>query len=149
MPRIERTEEQSFRSRCRAFDRCRFDGSWPRIWTRPRLSGRSTRTWRSKRPARSNAGSRISGRLVAASTTRPTLGSNPSISEGSWFTRLLFLVFAPDLRRRAARPAEATVGGPVASRRSSRSARSPAPSRGATSAAWNATVSTGKPAAGI
>src|SRR5437764_721877 len=36
-----------------------------RICTRPTLSGRSTRTWRSKRPARNNAGSRISGRLVA------------------------------------------------------------------------------------
>src|SRR5437870_3910107 len=43
----------------------------PRAWTfmmasRPLRSGRSTVTWRSKRPGRSRAGSRMSGRLVAA-----------------------------------------------------------------------------------
>ena len=43
-------------------------------------------TCRSKRPGRSRAGSRTSGRLVAASTTTPELGSNPSISASSWFS---------------------------------------------------------------
>ena len=62
--------------------------------SRPRLSGRSTSTWRSKRPARSSAGSRISGRLVAASRTRPLDGSKPSSSASSWFERLLLLVVA-------------------------------------------------------
>ena len=43
----------------------------PRVWTsriflRPLRSGRSTTIWRSKRPGRSSAGSRMSGRLVAA-----------------------------------------------------------------------------------
>src|SRR6266699_2738249 len=46
----------------------------PLAWTwrmevRPRMSGRSSTTCRSKRPGRSRAGSRISGRLVAAMTT--------------------------------------------------------------------------------
>ena len=41
-------------------------------------------TWRSKRPGRSRAGSRTSGRLVAASTTMPVAGSKPSISASSW-----------------------------------------------------------------
>ena len=62
-----------------------------RMWTfrmsmRPFLSGRSTSTWRSKRPARSSAGSRISGRLVAARMTRPDRLSKPSISTSSWFS---------------------------------------------------------------
>jgi hypothetical protein len=60
--------------------------SWiRRLSTRPNLSGRSTRTWRSKRPARSSAGSRISGRLVAARMITPVDGSKPSISTRSWF----------------------------------------------------------------
>ena len=52
---------------------------------RPFKSGRSTTTRRSKRPGRSSAGSRISGRLVAASTRSPLEDSKPSISESSWF----------------------------------------------------------------
>ena len=40
---------------------------------------------RSKRPGRSRAGSRDSGRLVAARTTMPLWLSKPSISESSWF----------------------------------------------------------------
>ena len=56
------------------------------------LSGRSTRTCRSKRPARSNAGSRISGRFVAARRTRPLDESKPSNSTSGWVQRLLFLV---------------------------------------------------------
>ncbi len=56
-----------------------------RIASRPPLSGRSTSTCRSKRPARRRAGSRISGRFVAAIRITPTRGSNPSISTSSWF----------------------------------------------------------------
>ena len=57
-----------------------------RISMRPFLSGRSTSTWRSKRPARRSAGSRISGRLVAPSRTRPVRESNPSSSTRSWLS---------------------------------------------------------------
>ncbi len=61
-----------------------------RTWTarmarRPAQSGRSTRICRSKRPARSRAGSSTSGRFVAASSTTPVEESNPSSSESSWF----------------------------------------------------------------
>ena len=48
--------------------------------SRPRTSGRSTSTWRSKRPGRSRAGSSVSGRLVAAITITPLLELKPSIS---------------------------------------------------------------------
>ena len=56
-----------------------------RVWIRriaslPRRSGRSTTTCRSKRPGRCSAGSRTSGRLVAASTTMASCGSKPSNS---------------------------------------------------------------------
>ena len=54
--------------------------------SRPRTSGRSTSTWRSKRPARSSARSRISGRLVAAMMTSPEPGAKPSISTRSWLS---------------------------------------------------------------
>mmetsp|Transcript_28218 Transcript_28218/g.71393 ORF Transcript_28218/g.71393 Transcript_28218/m.71393 type:complete len:279 (-) Transcript_28218:310-1146(-) len=61
-----------------------------RIRSRPLASGRSTRTTRSKRPGRSNASSRTSGRFVAPMTTtglllalpRPT---KPSMEVRSWF----------------------------------------------------------------
>ena len=68
--------------------------SWPngtlrmctfRICSRPRMSGSVTYTWRSKRPGRSKAASRMSGRLVAATTITPTLVSKPSISTSIWF----------------------------------------------------------------
>ena len=55
-----------------------------RMRTRPMRSGRSTVTWRSKRPGRSRALSRTSGRLVAARTITPVFPSNPSISVRSW-----------------------------------------------------------------
>jgi hypothetical protein len=42
-------------------------------------------TWRSNRPGRNSAGSRVSGRLVAAITTTPVAMSKPSISASSWF----------------------------------------------------------------
>ena len=46
--------------------------------------GRGISTVRSKRPGRSRAGSRLSGRLVAAMRTTPVAGSKPSISASSW-----------------------------------------------------------------
>merc|ERR1719181_752070 len=55
-----------------------------RMRTRPARSGRSTVTWRSKRPGRSRALSSTSGRLVAASTITPVLPSKPSSSVRSW-----------------------------------------------------------------
>mmetsp|Transcript_20549 Transcript_20549/g.53751 ORF Transcript_20549/g.53751 Transcript_20549/m.53751 type:complete len:387 (-) Transcript_20549:375-1535(-) len=57
-----------------------------RISRRPFWSGTSTDTWRSKRPGRSRAGSRMSARLVAAMTMMPVLPSKPSISVSSWFS---------------------------------------------------------------
>ena len=61
----------------------------PRQWTfriasRPSMSGASITTWRSKRPGRSRALSRTSGRLVAARRITPTLAWKPSISTSSW-----------------------------------------------------------------
>mmetsp|Transcript_1928 Transcript_1928/g.7072 ORF Transcript_1928/g.7072 Transcript_1928/m.7072 type:complete len:568 (+) Transcript_1928:114-1817(+) len=58
----------------------------PRISRRPLRSGTSTLTWRSKRPGRSSAGSRMSARFVAATTMTPVLPSNPSISVRSWLS---------------------------------------------------------------
>ena len=51
----------------------------------PAKSGSSTGTRLSKRPGRVSAGSRDSGRLVAAKIITPLLPSNPSISVRSWF----------------------------------------------------------------
>ena len=53
---------------------------------RPCTSGTSITTWRSKRPGRSSAGSRMSGRLVAPITTRPPSPANPSISTRIWLS---------------------------------------------------------------
>src|SRR5918992_1375676 len=63
----------------------------PRVWTsrileRPLRSGRSTTIWRSKRPGRSSAGSRMSGRLVAAIRMMLSFISKPSISTSSWLS---------------------------------------------------------------
>mmetsp|Transcript_5745 Transcript_5745/g.18876 ORF Transcript_5745/g.18876 Transcript_5745/m.18876 type:complete len:252 (+) Transcript_5745:1209-1964(+) len=55
-----------------------------RMRMRPATSGRSTVTWRSKRPGRRSAESRTSGLFVAASTMTPVLPSKPSISVRSW-----------------------------------------------------------------
>ena len=63
--------------------------------------GSGISTWRSKRPGRSSAGSRVSGRFVAAITTTPVVGSNPSISARSWFrvcSRSSFETTAPPRR---------------------------------------------------
>src|SRR6266404_377639 len=57
-----------------------------RISSRPLRSGRSTSTCRSNRPGRIRAGSRISGRLVAASTISAVRASKPSISASIWFS---------------------------------------------------------------
>ena len=62
----------------------------PAAWTfkmalRPSISGRSMVTRRSKRPGLSKAGSRMSGRLVAAITMILVLVSKPSISTRIWF----------------------------------------------------------------
>ena len=55
-----------------------------RMASRPCKSGSSTGTRRSKRPGRVSAGSRDSGRLVAAKMMTPLLPSKPSISVKSW-----------------------------------------------------------------
>ncbi len=47
--------------------------------------GRSTMIRRSKRPGLRRAGSRISGRFVAARSNSPLFVSNPSISASNWF----------------------------------------------------------------
>ena len=56
-----------------------------RISSLPFRSGSSTGILRSKRPGLKSAGSRESGRLVAARITTPLELSNPSISVRSWF----------------------------------------------------------------
>ena len=57
-----------------------------RISSLPAKSGRSTTTWRSNRPGRSNAASNTSGRLVAAIRMMPVLPSKPSISVNNWLS---------------------------------------------------------------
>ena len=57
-----------------------------RIASLPLRSGSDTVIWRSKRPARNNAGSSTSGLFVAAITTTPVFSSIPSISTSNWFS---------------------------------------------------------------
>ena len=57
----------------------------PNTSLRSLRSGRSTCIWRSKRPARSNALSSTSTRLVAARIITPLLEPKPSISVNNWF----------------------------------------------------------------
>ena len=57
-----------------------------RISRRPLASGTSTETCLSKRPGLRRAGSRMSERLVAATTMMPVLPSKPSISVRSWLS---------------------------------------------------------------
>ena len=62
-----------------------------RKWTlrmsiRSSCVGSGTMIWRSKRPGRSSAESRMSGRFVAAIITMPSLVSKPSISASIWFS---------------------------------------------------------------
>jgi len=53
---------------------------------RSSASGSGTMIWRSNRPGRSSAASRMSGRLVAAITTTPSDDSKPSISDSIWLS---------------------------------------------------------------
>ena len=57
-----------------------------RIASRPETSGGETKTWRSKRPGRSSAGSSFSSRFEAAMTTRSPVVLKPSISTSSWLS---------------------------------------------------------------
>ena len=57
-----------------------------RISTRSSCVGSGTTIWRSKRPGRSSAGSRTSGRFVAAIITMPSVASKPSISASIWLS---------------------------------------------------------------
>ena len=57
-----------------------------RISSRPLRSGRSTAIWRSKRPGRNNAGSKTSGRFVAAIRMTEPFASKPSISTSNWLS---------------------------------------------------------------
>ena len=66
-----------------------------RISSLPFRSGSSTGTRLSKRPGRNSAGSRLSGRLVAARMITPLLPSNPSISVNSWFNVCSLSSFPP------------------------------------------------------
>ena len=70
--------------------------------SRPLRSGRSTSTWRSKRPGRISAGSRISGRLVAASTISAGAGVEAVHLREHLVQRLLALVVAAEHARVAA-----------------------------------------------
>ncbi len=56
-----------------------------RMASRPRTSGRSSTTRRSNLPGRSKAGSRISGRFVAATMMMLVSVLKPSISTSIWF----------------------------------------------------------------
>mmetsp|Transcript_1411 Transcript_1411/g.2131 ORF Transcript_1411/g.2131 Transcript_1411/m.2131 type:complete len:292 (-) Transcript_1411:7-882(-) len=76
-----------------------------KILSRPLMSGRSTLIWRSKRPGRINAASRMSGLLVPARMTTPSFDPKPSISTSSWlrvFSRSSFPPIMPPRPR--ARP---------------------------------------------
>mmetsp|Transcript_11925 Transcript_11925/g.32592 ORF Transcript_11925/g.32592 Transcript_11925/m.32592 type:complete len:313 (+) Transcript_11925:1308-2246(+) len=75
-----------------------------RIARRPFWSGTSTDTWRSNRPGRSRAGSRMSARLVAAMTMTPVLPSKPSISVSSWFRVCSRSSLPPPMPEPRARP---------------------------------------------
>ena len=57
-----------------------------KICSRPRISGLSMTTWRSKRPGRNRAGSKMSGRFVAAMMMIWVSVSKPSISTKIWLS---------------------------------------------------------------
>mmetsp|Transcript_30476 Transcript_30476/g.81988 ORF Transcript_30476/g.81988 Transcript_30476/m.81988 type:complete len:330 (-) Transcript_30476:948-1937(-) len=59
---------------------------WKKTSRRPTMSGRSMRIWRSKRPGRMRASSRMSARLVAARMMMPDVVLKPSISTRSWLS---------------------------------------------------------------
>ena len=92
-------------SRSTSGPRCRPRACTARIARRSGAVGSGTTTCRSNRPGRSSAGSRVSGRLVAAMTTTPVEGSKPSISASSWLSvcsrsSLLAMPVAPALADR-------------------------------------------------
>ena len=66
----------------------------PRIASRPLRSGLPTITWRSKRPGRRSAGSRMSCRFVAAMTTMPARGFEAVHLDEQLVERLLALFVA-------------------------------------------------------
>jgi len=75
------------------------------ISSRSFKSGSSTWIWRSKRPARIKARSRISARFVAANIMTPELVSKPSISVNNWLSVFSRSSFEPILTLRPlARP---------------------------------------------
>src|SRR5262245_2772881 len=73
-----------------------------KISSRAAASGNDNSSPKSKRPARNSAGSTMSRRFVAASTTTPVSASMPSISVRSWaIARSVTAVASPPLRRGA------------------------------------------------
>mmetsp|Transcript_128244 Transcript_128244/g.344109 ORF Transcript_128244/g.344109 Transcript_128244/m.344109 type:complete len:209 (+) Transcript_128244:961-1587(+) len=105
-----------------------------RICSRPLTSGRSTCTRRSNRPGRRRALSRMSERLVAATTMTPLLPSNPSISVRIWFRVCSRSSFPPPMPEPRCRPMASissmkTIAGAFsrASRNTSRTMRGPSP----------------------
>ena len=70
-PGVERGDRRRGRRRR---PRCLPRACTARIAVRSRRFGSGISTWRSKRPGRSSAGSSVSGRFVAASTTTPERG---------------------------------------------------------------------------
>ena len=75
-----------------------------RIFLRPLRSGRSTTIWRSKRPGRRSAGSRTSGRFVAAIKMMLSFISKPSISTSNWFSVCSRSSFPPPIPAPRCRP---------------------------------------------
>ena len=67
-----------------------------KISLRSRISGRSTKIWRSKRPARNKALSNTSARLVAANTITLELVPKPSISVSNWLSVFSRSSFPPE-----------------------------------------------------
>ena len=75
-----------------------------RIIRRPFWSGGLTTTLRSNRPGRNSAGSRISARFVAASSTTPSVPVKPSISVRIWLSVCSRSSTPPTLLAPRARP---------------------------------------------
>mmetsp|Transcript_10651 Transcript_10651/g.28445 ORF Transcript_10651/g.28445 Transcript_10651/m.28445 type:complete len:262 (-) Transcript_10651:908-1693(-) len=69
-----------------------------KIWRRPSTSGSGTTTCRSKRPGRTRALSRLSGKLVAPMTMMPSLGLKPSSSTSSWLSVIFIYCWSLGLR---------------------------------------------------
>ena len=98
--------------------------------------------WRSKRPGRSSAGSRMSGRLVAAITTTPASPPKPSISTSSWLSvcsrsSLPWPMPAPRLRPAASTSSMKMIAGAIlrALANRSRTRAAPTPTSDSTNSA--------------